>query len=429
MDKRELILEAILDIGEIMLIGGAEVNRVEDTVARMAMAYGYTKADVYVIPVAIVATVRDGAGDIHTQCRRIMSTSPDLDKVEKCNALSRRICRKPMELEELRDAVKWIRRIPPFPAWVTFLAYGIMSGSFSLLFGGRAADAFCALICGLLLWLVQRACKRLYMQDMVMTLFSSMVLGMAAVTLVRLGAGQSVDKIIIGTIMPMIPGLALVTALRDMINGDLTSGVTGLLAALVRAMMIAVGFGLVLLWWSRQGYRNTAAVRNYTLIQEMLFSALPCIGASATCAVTFHVTGLKKYITLSLGGLCGYFVYLAVYEQFASPVTAIIVGTLFVMAFAEILARMIKVPIIVLLVPMLIPMIPGGDLYNTTVNLVQGHTVMANYYLRLVASEAGGMAFSIIMETSLMQLILRVGRHARMRKNGGRKKNGENGTD
>ena len=98
------------------------------------------------------------------------------------------------------------------------------------------------------------------------------------------------------------------------------------------------------------------------------------------------------------------------------------------MSCAELIARVLKTPIIVVLVPMLIPLIPGGHLYYTTVNLVQANTEEAAYFLRLVASEAGGMAFAIILETSLTQLIFRIGKHRRgAGKNGGSyEKNGQN---
>ena len=45
----QLILAGILDLGETMLVSGAEVNRVEDTVQRIAKAYGCDRVDVFTI--------------------------------------------------------------------------------------------------------------------------------------------------------------------------------------------------------------------------------------------------------------------------------------------------------------------------------------------------------------------------------------------
>lgn len=61
------------------------------------------------------------------------------------------------------------------------------------------------------------------------------------------GLGQNPDKIIIGNIMLLIPGIALTTSLRDMINGDTISGLLGLSEAVLKALAIAIGFAAVLM--------------------------------------------------------------------------------------------------------------------------------------------------------------------------------------
>ena len=43
------IFTSVLDMGEIMLTSGAEVNRVEDTLQRMLKAYGCQRVDVFTI--------------------------------------------------------------------------------------------------------------------------------------------------------------------------------------------------------------------------------------------------------------------------------------------------------------------------------------------------------------------------------------------
>ena len=52
------------------------------------------------------------------------------------------------------------------------------------------------------------------------------------------------DMIMIGTIMLMIPGLALGTSLRDLFGGDMVSGLLRFAQALFTAAIIAAGYGL-----------------------------------------------------------------------------------------------------------------------------------------------------------------------------------------
>ena len=59
----------------------------------------------------------------------------------------------------------------------------------------------------------------------------------------------------------------------------------------------------------------------------------------------------------------------------------------------------------VLLVPMLVPLIPGGDLYYTTLALVQGDTADFARYGTLFIEEAGAMAFGVILVACLVQTL------------------------
>ena len=56
VDYAQEFLFNALNIGEEMLISGAEVSRVEDSVRRICIAYGAEKVDVFTITSAIVVT-------------------------------------------------------------------------------------------------------------------------------------------------------------------------------------------------------------------------------------------------------------------------------------------------------------------------------------------------------------------------------------
>ena len=100
------LLACILDMGELLLTSGAEVMRVEDTLTRLCMVYGFAQADVFTITSSIVLTVRTPEGRALTQTRRIRARDTDLGRVERVNALSRRLCAGPLPPEKFRQAVE-----------------------------------------------------------------------------------------------------------------------------------------------------------------------------------------------------------------------------------------------------------------------------------------------------------------------------------
>ena len=239
---REQLLSIALDIGEQMLISGAEVGRVEAAIRYICTAYGCRRTDVFTITSSIVLSVEDENGDHGTQTRRITGTRTNLTRLHRLNDLSRRICKDKPEFETVRQALSDIDRTPAFPLWLEVLASGLIGFSFTVFFGGDFFDGLVAAVlgCGLRLttWLLQRAAMNAIFTNVV----ASFLLSLAALLLTRCGLGHDANKIIIGNIMLLIPGIALTNSLRDMISGDIMTGLLRFLDAVLVAAAIAAGY-------------------------------------------------------------------------------------------------------------------------------------------------------------------------------------------
>ncbi|WP_418455175.1 threonine/serine exporter family protein [Allofournierella sp.] len=243
----EALLACILDMGELLLVSGAEVRRVEDTLTRLCAAYGFERADVFTITSSIVLTAAAPGGRVLTQTRRIRERRTDLGCVERVNGLSRRLCAQPLALAGLRRAVEEVRQGRAYPPWVQCAAYAVVSAAFTVFFGGAARDALAAALSGALLAGALALGRRLPLGDLLLNLLCSAFAALAAAALAALGVGVSPEKIIIGNIMLLIPGLGLTVSLRDMIGGDTISGLLGLCEAVLKALAVAAGFAVVLL--------------------------------------------------------------------------------------------------------------------------------------------------------------------------------------
>ena len=71
--------------------------------------------------------------------------------------------------------------------------------------------------------------------------------GLFVLALSKLGLQFNTDSIVIGNVMLLIPGLALTSALRDIIGGDLISGSLVMIEAVLKAVAIALGFAVLLI--------------------------------------------------------------------------------------------------------------------------------------------------------------------------------------
>ena len=237
VDYAQEFLFNALNIGEEMLISGAEVSRVEDSVRRICIAYGAEKVDVFTITSAIVVTAYSPMFGAVTQTRRITSTKYDLFKLARLNALSRRIC------EEIRT------RTPQYSFTVMLGIHALISASFTLFFGGRWLDAAASAVIGLFLKYMDAVSRYLQLPANVAAVLWSFAGGCLALFFVSLGFGYSAEKISIGNIMLLIPGMLLTNSIRDIFNGDTLSALLGFCNAFLLAALIAFGFALPTLIW------------------------------------------------------------------------------------------------------------------------------------------------------------------------------------
>lgn len=245
--KTEELLSMSLDIGERMLISGAEISRVEDSVQRILMTYDVKRADVFTITSSIIATVTDAQGQTLTQTRRIHKYTTDLDKLHSLNALSRKICADKPALQYILSEIQRIDSAERYPFWIECVAFALIAGSFTLFFGGNLLDAVAAALLGALLKAVVYCIDRTQVNMVFANVVSSFILCALTFLCVAFGFGQHADKIIIGNIMLLIPGIAMTNSIRDIISGDIMAGILRFCEAVVIAIGIAAGYILAAL--------------------------------------------------------------------------------------------------------------------------------------------------------------------------------------
>lgn len=154
------ILHEALNIGEQMLICGGEVSRVEDTISRICRAYGMKKVDVFSITSCIIVTIETKEGELVTQTRRVGGYETNLHRLAQLNALSREICAKRTRPEEVGEKIHRILTERSFPLWWEFVSYCLVSGMFTLFFGGSLADGFASMIPAVWLWCFSGTVRR-----------------------------------------------------------------------------------------------------------------------------------------------------------------------------------------------------------------------------------------------------------------------------
>ncbi len=237
------ILCLALDIGENILLCGGEINRVENTIERICKAYDAEHIEVFTINSLIVAAIRLSDGSYSNQMRRMGQAGKDLYHLEKFNALSRRVCSERTPVDEALELVIKTKEKKAYPTIFSILGAFFATSAFTIFFGGSFLDALASGIIGIIISFIDQHSPS-YINKIASTVICSFIGGALAHLAIFVGLGNSVDYIMIGIIMILIPGITFGYALRDLLFGDLLSGLLKLVEAILLAAMIALGFSL-----------------------------------------------------------------------------------------------------------------------------------------------------------------------------------------
>lgn len=134
----------------------------------------------------------------------------------------------------------------------------------------------------------------------------------------------------------------------------------------------------------------------------LLQMVMGCIG-SIGFAVLFNVRGSKLGLITAASAL-SWLGYVLCIVRGSGIFWGLFCGTVVAALISELLARIVKAPVLMLLVPILIPLIPGGDLYHMMSYLLRGQNELFLSTAQLVLVEAGAIALGIICSASVMSI-------------------------
>lgn len=249
--EADKILEKALDIGEAMLQSGGEILRVEDTIMRICLTYGDGIVDVFTILSLIIVSWHTTDDKNYTQTRRIYSYSTNLQRLEELNALSRYVCDNKPGVDEIDKRLENIiqEKETNRKKMKNLLGYFFGSSGFGVFFGGTIRDGLAAGLVSIIMYYWNREYTKKSNNRVMYMFVTSFIVGMLCLLSVACHIGVNPDKVMIGTIMLLIPGINMMISIRDMICNDIITGLLRLANSLMEAIAIAAGYGIAIMLW------------------------------------------------------------------------------------------------------------------------------------------------------------------------------------
>ena len=246
MQYEDKLLTLATDAGELMISSGAETGRVEDTMKRILSANYGTSPQAFVVPSGVFACVY-GSQKTGTRFKSISQRAIDLQKISRINTLSRKFVAGYIDIDEALAELEEIKKIKAYPFSVNVLSTGIACGFFTAIIGYDVWECITSFFTGVLLGsLMIFLSEKTRISALLRTIIGAAFSTAFILVIYQLGLVNHYNNAIIGAIMPLVPGVATTSALRDLAEGNFVSGTSRLVEALLLATSIAGGVGLSL---------------------------------------------------------------------------------------------------------------------------------------------------------------------------------------
>ena len=253
MDKNKKEISELIKVacrmGQLMLENGGETYRVEQMICIMCTTYNYPKTESFVTPTGIMISITNDNNETISLVKRIHSRTVDLTKVSLVNDLSRKIASEKISISKINKLLDSIDSTPKYDNKTTSFFTALASSAFCSLFGGGLRDFLVTFVIGFILNYFSIYLNKLEVNGFFVNISSGCLASLLALLSIKLRLGINQDAIVIGSIMLLLPGITITNAIRDIIAGDLVSGISRTIEAFLAAIAIAIGTGFSFNIW------------------------------------------------------------------------------------------------------------------------------------------------------------------------------------
>lgn len=373
MHAEDLILLAA-DAARLVLESGGETYRAERVAMALAASQGGMEAECFATATVVILSFTGDDGRVRSVVRRIRRRSMNLEKVARIDRLVADLVADRITLEDAAGGLDAAERLPGRSAVAATVAAALGTAFFALLFGGGWREAVVAGTAGAAVALVSRALRERSLPDFMGGMAGGALA--AALSLGALGFGlmSDLDTTVIAVIMLLVPGVAITNAIRDMMAGDLMSGLARGADAFLAAAAISAGTGAAFALMGLAGVALPSLPP--ATVEPARALAEPALAAAATAAFAY-LFGLRRadIVLASLGGALAWAVSMAARGLGLPDSGALFAASCAIGLWGEVSGGIRRRPATVYTVAGLIPLVPGGGMYHTMLEAIAGNSL------------------------------------------------------
>lgn len=252
--KKETIYRIAFYMGEIFLKNGGQTHKLESMVYELCKSQGFSHANMYITPTCLC--IGDDRADGITFLKTIKTRGLNLKRVSLINSYYEELLkRKDIDPKKAIKTLKRIDRYNEYTGREEILCLGLASATFAALLNVTLFEGIATFFISIIASYVATKFTKILKAGIFGTIIACFFIGITSFALTEYGYIEHSHKIIIGSILPFLPGVAITKSITDLVYGDYISGGTRAIEAFLAALSIGIGIGTAMDVWVKVGGR------------------------------------------------------------------------------------------------------------------------------------------------------------------------------
>ncbi|MFI5140376.1 MAG: threonine/serine exporter ThrE family protein [Sphingobacteriales bacterium] len=231
----------LLEIAMLLMVSGASTGRIRNTIDRISTSFSYS-ANMFISQRTIMLSMYDEENEcVFNSLKRTSQHGINFTTLSGISRMSWSILEENWTVKKINEELDRLCALPHYPRIVTLLLTGLAGAAFCRLAGGALLDmtvVFAGTMAGLF---VKQEAAKLNFNPYLCVYLAALTSSLIAGSLVKFNPGTDHEFAFATSVLFLIPGVPLINAFSDMIDGNLQNGLIRGMNGFIISFSIALG--------------------------------------------------------------------------------------------------------------------------------------------------------------------------------------------
>ncbi|NRA63905.1 MAG: threonine/serine exporter family protein [Pseudobacteriovorax sp.] len=361
--KKHEIVEFLISIAESLHHYGAAAHHIEAALTGLSNRF-CEKGEFFVTPTSLICSFKF-ADEWVTRLKRVEPGGIDLGKLAEVDAIGDRVIRAEIGLEQGTRLIQDLADEKDSRLWLLakWLSFAVASAGFCGFFFGSWYEMAATGAISSLIWLVVLLSAKTKLFGSMQEFVIAVLVALLSFTVLQFVPQVNPEKILLSSLIVLLPGLSFTVALSEIATKNWMAGTSRLMGAGAELSKIAFGAVFGSLFALSALNIEVATLTNAIPTEHVIPEPVLLVPSALAFAILFS-NQPKDYLWVILAATLAYYSAKWGGSVFAKEL-GVFWGGATLAALSNIFARVFQRPALTLLLPGLIPMVPGSVGYRS----------------------------------------------------------------